>query len=149
MTMNKKFALAGLLATLVNLLLNAGAYFVVLKDFYQAHPAVSKEFQQQLARQPDQLIGWALAVSAVTMGLLITTVMRWSGARSFSSGLRDGLVLAVLFWSSINFGLYASSNHFSQASALVDLACSVTAMALSAALAAWVLGTGNSPSVRP
>lgn len=143
MMKHRKFMLACLLATLVNLLLNAGAYFMVLKEFYRAHPGFSAEFQQQLARQPDQIIGWALAVSAVTMGVLIATVMKWSGARSFSSGLRYGCTLAALFWSSINFGLYASSHHFSQASLFVDLACSVTAMTLSGAVAAWMLGAGQ------
>ena len=141
--MNKKFLLIGLLTTVVNLLLNAAGYIFILKDFYQSHPAVSEEFMKQLHRQPDQLIAWAMVITSLAMGFLITTVMKWSGAASFSSGLKFGFFFAFLFWSSINFGLYASSNFFSQASVFVDTACSVASMTISGAVAAWMLGRGK------
>jgi hypothetical protein len=142
--MNKKFIISGLLTTVTNLFLNAAAYFLILKDFYRSHPVVSEEFMKQLHRGPDQLIGWAMAVTALAMGFLITTAMRWSGATTFVSGLKYGSVFALLFWASVNFGLYASSNFFSSASVFVDYACSVTAMTLSGAFAAWMLGRGKS-----
>jgi hypothetical protein len=142
--MNKNFLFSGLVTSIANLFLNALAYFLFLKNFYQAHPTVSEDFMKQLHRQPDQLIGWALAVSALTMGFLITLVIKWSGAKTFAFGLRNGFIMAFLFWGSVNFGLYASSNIFSQASVFVDYACSATAMTLSGAVAAWMLGKGNS-----
>jgi hypothetical protein len=77
------------------------------------------------------------------MGFLITTVMKWSGAKTFASGLKYGFVFSLLFWGSVNFGLYASSNFFSQTTVFVDYACSVTAMTISAAVAAWMLGRGT------
>mgnify|MGYP001163219777 CR=1 FL=1 len=141
--MNKNFLLAGLCTTIVNLLLNAAAYVFLLKDFYLSHPAVSAEFMKQLHRAPDQLIGWAMVVTSVAMGFLITTVVRWSGATTFASGLRNGFLVALLFWGSVNFGLYASSNFFSRATVFVDYACSVTAMTIAGAVAAWMLGRGN------
>jgi hypothetical protein len=141
--MNKKFLMSGLITTVINLLLNALAYIVILKDFYQSHPAVSEEFMKQLNRQPDQLIGWAMAVSSLTMGFLITTIIKWSGATTFASGLKYGFIIALLFWGSVNFGLYASSNVFSQASVFVDYTCSVAAMTISGAVAAWMLGRGK------
>jgi len=141
--MNKKFLVSGLITTVVNLLLNASAYLFILKDFYHSHPAVSEEFMKQLHRQPDQLIVWAMVVTSLAMGFLITTVIKWSGATSFSSGLKNGFILALLFWGSVNFGLYASSNFFSQTTVFVDYACSVTAMTISGAVAAWLLGRGK------
>jgi maspardin len=139
--MNKNFLLTGLATTIVNLLLNAVAYFIFLKDFFASHPAGSEEFMKQLNR--DQLIGWAMVVTSLTMGFFITTVIKWSGATTFVSGLKNGLITGVLFWSSVNFGLYASSNHFSQASVFVDTVCSATAMTISAGVAAWMLGRGR------
>jgi hypothetical protein len=139
---NKKFLISGLITTVINLLLNALAYAIFLKDFFEAHPAVSAEFTKELSRQPDQLIGWAMAVTSITMGYFITIIMKWSGARTFVSGLKQGFPMALLFWSSVNFGLYASSNYFSQAGVFADLACSVTAMTISAAVSAWMLGRG-------
>lgn len=141
--MNKNFILAGLAATVVNLIMNAGAYFLLLKDVFEAYPPVSAEFQKQLVRPPEQLVGWAMAVTSLTMGFFIATVIKWSGARTFVSGLKKGFIIGFLFWSSVNSGLYASSNHFSLPGFLADLPCSATAMAVAAAVAAWVLGKGK------
>jgi len=138
--MDKRFLISGLATSVSSLLLNAAAYVFVLKGVYRAYPAISEEFMKQLSRPPDQLIVWAMAVTALAMGFLVTTAMKWAGARTFASGLKYGSVFAALFWGSVNFGLYASSNHFSTQAVFIDYACSVAAMTLSAALAAWLLG---------
>ncbi len=138
--MDKGFLLSGLATSVSSLLLNAAAYVLILKGVYRAHPAISEEFMKQLHRPPDRLIVWAMAVTSLAMGFLVTTAMKWSGARTFASGLKSGLVFASLFWGAVNFGLYGSSNFFSSRSVFVDYACSVTAMTLSGALAAWLLG---------
>lgn len=138
--MNKNFILSGLAATVINLLLNAVANFFILIHVHKAYPPISAEFQKQLVLPADQLIGWALAVSALTMGFFIALVIKWSGARTFESGLKKGFVVAFLFWTSFNFGLYSSSNHFSLVGILADLPCSVTAMTIAAAVSAWILG---------
>jgi len=141
--MNMKFLITGLVTSASSLLLNAAAYVFVLKDVYRAHPALSEDFMKQLHRPPGQLIVWAMALTSLAMGFLVTTAMKWSGARTFASGLKKGFIFAALFWGSVNFGLYASSNFFSSQAVFVDYACSVTAMTLSAALAAWLLGQGK------
>lgn len=141
--MNKKFLFSGLVTTTIGLALHALAYMAILKDFYHSHPAVSEEFMKQLSRPPDQLIVWAMVVTSFSTGFLTTLVMKWSGAKTFVSGLQNGFLFALLFWGSVNFGLYASSNHFSLASVFVDYACSVTATTISAAVAAWMLGRGK------
>lgn len=138
--LNKNFIVSGLSTTVINLVLNAAAYFFFLKDFFARHPAGSEEFMKQLHRPPDQLIVWAMFVTSLTMGFFITLVIKWSGALTFLSGLKNGFILGLLFWSSVNFGLYASSNLFSEAGVFADLACSVTAMTIAAAVSAWVLG---------
>ena len=74
--MNKNFILAGLVTTIINLLLHASAFFVFLKDFYATHPAGSKEYLEQLNRPPDQLIIWALLLSSLAFGFLITTTIK-------------------------------------------------------------------------
>jgi hypothetical protein len=141
--MNKRFLLSGLAATCANLLLHAAVYFLFLKEFYRSYPAGSEEFVKQLNRPADQLVGWAMAISALTMGFLIAAVMRWAGARTFIAGLKYGAILGSLFWVSVNFGIFASSHVFSAASVLVDCVCSSSVMTLSSAVAAWVLGRGK------
>lgn len=134
------FVIAGFATSVVNLCLNAFAYKILLKDFYHSHSAISAECMKQLHREPNELILWAMVITSLSMGFLITMIMKWSGANDFRSGLKNGLITAVLFWGSVNFGLYASSNFFSQTTVFVDYACSVTAMTISAAFSAWMLG---------
>ena len=138
--MNRRFMITGLLTSVVNLSLHGLSYALILKDFYRAHPAGSEEYMQQLNRPPEELIIWAMAATSLTMGFFITIIMKWSGARTFLSGLKYGAVAGFLFWSSVNFGLYASSNIFSLPSVFVDLACSGTVMTIAAAFSAWMLG---------
>jgi len=138
--MNMRFLITGLITTIINLLLHALAYVLVLKDFYRSHPAGTEEFIRQLHRPPGELIVWAMVATSVLMGFFITMVMKWSGALTFVSGLKKAFVMGFLFWGSVNFGLYASSNLFSTASVFVDLVCSGTVMNLSGACAAWMLG---------
>ena len=141
--MNKKFLLTGLFTTIINLALHAINYALVLKNFYESHPAGSKEFVSQLNRKPDQLVWWAMVVTAVTMGYLITLIMKWSGAKTLLLGLKYGAITGFLFWASVNFGLYASSNMFSFASVFVDWICSSSVMTISAVFAVWMLNRGK------
>jgi len=138
--MNRKFFISALITSAVNLVLQATASFAFLQKFYAAHPAGTDEYMRQLNRPPDQLVIWALLVSALAFGFLITTAIKWSGARSFGSGLKYGFILGMLFWTAINFGLFSAQNIFSLPGLFADLACSVSAMTLSGAVSAWLLG---------
>lgn len=138
--MNAKLIVTGLLTSLLNLLLHATVFLLFLKDFFVAHPAGSEEFQRQLKKGGDEMVVWALLVSALALGAFITLVIRWSGAQTWRAGLRDGLLVGVLYWGGMNFGLYASANNFSLEGTLMDLVCSALCMAVSAAFAASMVG---------
>lgn len=125
---------------ITNLILHAGVFFVFLKDFYATHPAGSIEYLNQLNRPPDQLIIWALLVSSLAFGFFITTVIKWSGAKTFGSGLKYGFIIGLLFWTAINFGLFSAQNIFSLPSVFADLVCSTFAMTISSGVSAWMLG---------
>ena len=140
MSLNKNFLLSGLVTAVINLLLHAGAYFIFLKDFYATHPAGSEEYLKQLNRPPDQLIIWALLVSSLAFGFFITTTIKWSGAKTFYSGLKYGLILGLLYWTSINFGLFSAQNIFSLPSVFADLACSSFVMTVAGGVSAWMQG---------
>jgi len=142
--MNRNFFISGIITSVVNLILQASIYFVFLKKFFAAHPAGSDEYMKQLNRPPDQLVIWALLVSALAFGFFITTTIKWSGAKSFGSGLKYGFILGILFWTAINFGLFSAQNIFSLPSVFADLGCSVFSMTISGAVSAWVLGKVNS-----
>ena len=138
--MNKKFFLSAVVTAVVLFILNAIVYAVFLKDFFQSHPAVSSEFMNQLYLPDNQLIWWAIVISAVAIGFLVTTVIHWSGARTFITGLKSGFLFAFLFLLSVDFGLLATTNNFSTAGAFADIICSTITVTLSGAVAAWMLG---------
>jgi Na+/proline symporter len=159
--MRMRFALTGLLTSVVNLLLHALVYFLWLKQFFEAHPAGTLEFRRQLVKDADEMVLWALALSGLAFGYLITTVVKWSGARGWRSGMRTGAIVGTLLWAGVNFGFYASSYNFSLPGTLADLVCSALCVTLSAGFAAWLLharrgareeGMGGdmaTPGVRP
>jgi hypothetical protein len=139
----KRFLLTGFLTSLINLTLNALAYAFVLRAVYRMYPGPSGEFTEQLSRKPGELVIWAMVLTTLGMGYFITLIMHWSLARTFGTGLKYGSAVGILFWSSVNFGLYASSHMFSLIGVLTDLCFSSLAMSLSAAFAAWMLGKGE------
>jgi len=142
--MNRNFFISGIITSVVNLILQASIYFIFLKKFFAAHPAGSDEYMKQLNRPPEELVIWALLISALAFGFFITTTIKWSGAKSFSSGLKYGFILGVLFWTAMNFGLYSAQNIFSLPSVLADLICSAFSMTISGAVSAGILGKANS-----
>ena len=142
--MNRNFFISGIITSVVNLILQASIYFIFLKKYYATHPVGSDEYMKQLNRPPEELVIWALLISALAFGFFITTTIKWSGAKSFSSGLKYGFILGVLFWTAMNFGLYSAQNIFSLPSVLADLVCSAFSMTISGAVSAWILGKANS-----
>ncbi len=141
--MNKRYFLAGLFTTVVLFLLNAIAYIAFLNNFFLSHPAVSDEFMKQLYLPADRIIPWALVLSTLAVGFLVTTVIYWSQARTIPAGLKAGFIFAILFLCSVDFGLLATTNNFSVAGAFADLTTSTITITISSAVAAWVLGRGK------
>ena len=133
------FLVTALATSVIHLVLHALGYALVLRHVYRAYPAGTPEFEQQLVRPPGELVIWAMALTSLSMGLFITTMMRWSGALTITQGLKRGVVLGLLYWVSINSGIYASSNHFSLPSVLVDTPMSALCMTLASAFAVWML----------
>lgn len=145
--MRFKFLVTAFLTAIVLFILNAIVYVVFLKDFFQNHPAVSETFTKQLYRPDDQIIIWATIVSALAIGLLVTIVMKWSGARTFVAGLGKGFIFGLLLLCSVDFGLLASTNNFTTAGAFADLSCSTTTVTLACAFCAWMLGIKNKKNI--
>jgi hypothetical protein len=138
-----RFVLTVACTSLVHLTLHVAAYALVLRHVYRAFPAGTPEFVQQLVRPAGELVIWAMAVTTLSMGWFITTVIKWSGARSAAEGLKRGVVLGLLFWTAVNSGLYASSHQFSLPSVLADTPVSALCMALASAFAAWMLNASR------
>ena len=141
--MTKKFMTAGLVTTAVLFLLNGIAYAAVLKNVFHSYPALSEAFANQLYRADNDLIWWAVICCSIAIGFLVTTVIKWSGARTFTAGLKSGLIFGFLFLCSVDLGLYGSTYNFTLTGALADIVCSTSTITISSAIAAWLLGRGK------
>ena len=141
--MNKRFLLTALVTTFVMFILNTLIYLLFLKDFFQNHPAVSSEFAKQLYRPDDQIIIWAVVLCMISLGTLLTLVIKWSGARTFIDGLKSGIIFGILFLFTVDFGLLGSTNNFTTAGAFADIICSTGAITFSCGITAWMLGKSH------
>ncbi len=133
------FLLTAVSTSVVLLVLHAVSHSLVVRHAMEAFPAGPPEFVRQLARPMNELVIWAMALTSLTMGLLVTTVMRWTGSTTITQGLWRGAALGALYWTAVNSGLYASSHHFSLQAVVVDTPMSALCMMLASAFAVWML----------
>ncbi len=136
----KNYLFAGTVNAISNLILLAGIYFLVLKDFFTSNPVSGAlEYLNQQYRPSDQQIYWAILFSTLSFGILITTTIKRSGTKTFISGLKFGFILGLLFLVATNFGLFSAQNIYSLSGIFVDLICSAFVMTIFAGISAWIL----------
>jgi hypothetical protein len=98
---------------------------ILLMDFYTAN------FNQCTSRPEMEMIWWALIVSNLTIALLLTLFLRWSGAKGIVDGLKTGALFGFLFSLSLNLGYYSMTTMFNNFTAIiVDVIVNTLVMAL-------------------
>lgn len=140
---NKQFLLAALTATVVLFILNAIIYVTYLGDFFKTHTPLPEDVYNKVTRAEADTDVISVILCSVAIGFFVATVMKWSGARSFTSGLRSGFIFAILFLISVDFGLYAVQNYYSLSGILLDICSSTVAVTLGFTSSAWVMGKGK------
>jgi hypothetical protein len=98
---------------------------ILLMDFYTAN------FNQCTSRPEMEMIWWALIVSNLTIALLLTLFLKWSGAKGIIDGLKTGALFGFLFSLSLNLGYYSMTTMFNNFTAIiVDVIVNTLVMAL-------------------
>lgn len=60
------------------------------------------------ANRPDgEMVWWAMILSNLLIALFLTLLLKWSGARSITDGLKTGALFGALFTATIDLSLYS------------------------------------------
>lgn len=88
-------------------------YGILLADF------TTNNFNQSTVRPNGEMIWWAIVVSSLIFGFLLTMAMKWSGPNGIVSGLKTGFLFGLLLGLSIDLSNYSMSTAFNNLPALV------------------------------
>lgn len=88
-------------------------YGILLMDFMAANS------NNCAARLDDEMIWWAMIVSNLVLALFVTVVLKWSGAKSITDGMRIGAVIGFLTGLSTDLSFYSMTTMISNLTALI------------------------------
>ena len=88
-------------------------YGMLLMDFMAANS------NNCAARLDDEMIWWAMIVSNLILALFITLVLKWSGAKSVTDGLKTGAAIGFLTGLSMDLSFYSMTTMFNNLTTLI------------------------------
>jgi hypothetical protein len=125
----------GIAGAVVFFLLGWVIYGILLKDFMAAN------YNQSVSRPMEDMVWWALILSNLGYGFLLSFVLSWSNTTSAITGARLGGIIGFLLALSVDLGFYAMSTYISNVTAiLVDIIVYIVMSAIAGAVVAWVMG---------
>jgi len=133
-----KILLSGLAGGVTFFLLGYLIYGVLLKNYTTAN------FNQSAMRPMEDMIMWAMILSYLASGLLISVVFSWTNTKGIMSGAKVGAIIGVLVSISYDLGMYSTSTMFVKTGAIfVDIIITTLLSAIGGVVVALVMGTGK------
>ena len=100
-------------------------YGILLMDFFSAN------MNQCAARPAGDMIWWAIIVSNFSAALLLTLILKWSGAKGILDGLKTGALFGFLFALTIDLSSWSMTTMYSKFGVLVaDVAVSTVVLGI-------------------
>lgn len=82
-------------------------YGILLMDFMSAN-------SNQCAVRPNgEMIWWGLIAANLITALLLTLVLKWSGAKSVTGGLKTGALVGLLYGFAVDLGFWSMMDWYS------------------------------------
>ena len=123
--MNMKIIRGTLFGGIAYFLMGWLVWGILLMDFYTAN------FNQCAGRPEAEMVWWAMIVSNLATALLLTLILKWSGAKGVMDGLKIGAIVGFLFSLSIDLSFYSMTTMFNGFSGIVvDLVVNSAVMAI-------------------
>lgn len=98
---------------------------MLLMDFYTAN------FNQCSSRPDMEMIWWAMIVSNLTLALLLTLFLKWSGAKGVVDGLKTGALFGFLYSFGLDLGFHSMTTMYNNYTAIiVDVVVNTLVMAV-------------------
>jgi len=123
--MNMKILRGTLFGGIVYFLIGWLVYGILLMDFFSAN------MNQCAARPAADMLWWAIIVSNFSAALLLTLILKWSGAKGILDGLRTGALFGFLFALTIDLSSWSMTTMYSKFGVLVaDVAVSTVVLGI-------------------
>jgi hypothetical protein len=111
---------------------------ILLMNFY------TDNFNQCSARPETDMIWWAMIVSNLTFAMLLTFILKWSGAKGIADGLKTGAIFGFLMGLSLDLSFYSMTTMFHNFTAvIVDVVVNTVVMAIIGLVIVLTWGKGK------
>ena len=90
-------------------------YGMLLSGFMESNSDTS------LNRPDTEMVWWAMILSNFILGLLVTLVLNWSGAKSVASGLKTGALFGFLLSLTMDLMMYSMTTIYNFTALIVDV----------------------------
>jgi hypothetical protein len=133
-----KILLGGIVGSVLFFLLGWVIYGILLKDFMAAN------YNQSVYRPMEDTIWWAMIVSNLGWGFMVSFVLNWANVTKALPGAKLAAIIGFLLAVSIDLGYYAMTTMISNLTAvLVDIIVYIIMSAIIGATVGWVIGLGK------
>jgi hypothetical protein len=130
----KKILFGGIAGGVIFFLLGWLIYGVLLMDFMTANS------NQGLSKPMEEMIFWAIILSNLASGFVLSFVINWSNITAVMSGVRIGGVIGFLFASAIDFSFYSMTTMYPDLTPIfVDIIAYTAMTAITGGIVAWVM----------
>jgi hypothetical protein len=133
-----KILLGGIAGGIIFLLLGWLIYGVLLREFMMANS------NQCAARPMQDMIWWAMILSNLAWGLVLSLVLSWSNTSTPGTGAKIAGITGMLFAASIDLNFYSMTTTISNVGLIaVDIVVYFAMSAIAGAVVALILGSGK------
>ena len=71
-------------------------------------------------RPMEEMVWWSMIVSNLILGLLLTLILKWSGASGVSDGIKTGALFGLLMALSMDLMMYSMTTMYNMTAIIVD-----------------------------
>jgi hypothetical protein len=133
-----KILLGGIAGGVAFFLLGWLVYGILLMSYTTAN------YNQCAVRPMEDMVWWAMILSNLAFGFLLSIVFSWSNTKGALAGAKVAGILGFLVALSIDLSMYSMSTMFNRLSAVVVDVVAYTVMTVVAGIVvALVMGTGR------
>jgi len=129
-----KILLGGIAGGIAFFLLGWLIYGVLLMDYTSAN------YNQCASRPMDEMVWWAMILSNLAYGFLISVVFSWSNRSGIMAGATVGAIIGFLLSASLDLSFYSMTTMFPGiAPVVVDILVYTVVSAVIGIVVAWVM----------
>lgn len=133
-----KILLGGISGGVTFFLLGWVVYGMLLQGYTTAN------YNQCASRPMEEMIWWAMIVSNLAFGFLLSVVFSWSNTTGIAAGAKVGGIIGLLVAGSMDLGMYAMTSMFSSLTPMfVDIIAYSVMSVIAGAIVGAVMGMGK------